>query len=222
MAWDPRGRYLATQSSDRTTRVYKTARSQPKKEPQQEETSTAPAPTKAIYSKLITANVISSTETKVCSHSHSPLRLLLVYSSHLSLSLPTVIHRSCPRTQAKAVPRRNDTIVRSPSFESVSILKGNSPSRIQILPPPGLEPGRQAAGDAHGTVLRLCLVRTNCPQSATRRGHANDASIHSDDTVSEDKENAVPDHLPSNCVYVFTRGMLNRYGRPLYHPTNVR
>jgi len=67
VAWDPRGRYLSTQSSDRTVRIYKAARSQPavKKETAQEESgvsvpATAPSPAKVVYSKLVTANVISS------------------------------------------------------------------------------------------------------------------------------------------------------------------
>ncbi len=76
VAWDPRGRYLSTQSSDRTVRIYKAARSQPavKKETAQEESgfsvpATAPSPAKVVYSKLVTANVISSApgvEAKVC------------------------------------------------------------------------------------------------------------------------------------------------------------
>jgi WD40 repeat protein len=67
VAWDPRGRYLSTQSSDRTVRIYKAARSQPavKKETAQEESGAsvptmAPSPAKVVYSKLVTANVISS------------------------------------------------------------------------------------------------------------------------------------------------------------------
>jgi hypothetical protein len=31
--------------------------------------------------------------------------------------------------------------------------------------------------------------------------------------MPDDKENVAPEHLPSNCLYVFTRGVLNRYWR---------
>lgn len=161
VAWDPRGRYLSTQSSDRTVRIYKAARSQPavKKDTAQEESgvsvpATAPSPAKVVYSKLVTANVISS----------------------------------APGLEAKAASGPVQT------HKQKLFLDETTPSFF-----------RRLAWSLDGS-----LLVTPMGQFYATSGPSSASSSSSSVPMPDDKENVAPEHLPSNCLYVFTRGVLNR------------
>ncbi|ELR12515.1 chromatin assembly factor 1, subunit B, putative [Acanthamoeba castellanii str. Neff] len=148
-------------SSDRTVRIYKAARSQPavKKDTAQEESgvsvpATAPSPAKVVYSKLVTANVISS----------------------------------APGLEAKAASGPVQT------HKQKLFLDETTPSFF-----------RRLAWSLDGS-----LLVTPMGQFYATSGPSSASSSSSSVPMPDDKENVAPEHLPSNCLYVFTRGVLNR------------